>query len=329
MKNRLLLGSLAVTGLLACVAPLTACRPTSHATVPSPLGVARTTATLEAVVDEPGPVVVDTVIGADWAVKRAGLINLDDPKAKAAKLEDELEPIVVPLHAIRHPTAGLYIVDTGVERALRDDPSHAALSGFFASYMGLERLHVRTDTASWIAAQKEPVKGVFLTHLHSDHVSGLRDVPNTAVVYTGPGEATEGHYFNVFVRPIVDSALEGKGDLREWPFASDPNGAFEGIVDIFGDGTVWALRVPGHTDGSTAYLARTPNGPVLLTGDACHTLWGWDNGVEPGWFSTDKPRSRDSLNRLRAFVARHPKIEVRVGHQVRTASTPSVASSSR
>jgi glyoxylase-like metal-dependent hydrolase (beta-lactamase superfamily II) len=293
------------------------CRPTSHGAVAASIGVARPGATLEELVDVPGPVIVDTVVGGEWEVPRSGLINLDDPQAKKAGLVDGPEPIVIALHAIRHPTAGLYIVDTGVERALREDPDHAALHGFVAHYMGVEKIHVVTDTASWIAAQREPVRGVFLTHLHADHISGMRDVPNTAAVYTGPGEAAETHLTNVLVRPITDAALDGKGDLREWSFANDPGGAFEGVVDIFGDGTVWALRVPGHTEGSTAYLARTPSGPVLLTGDASHTLWGWDHGVEPGTFSSDKPRSRASLDRLRAFVARHPSIEVRVGHQLR------------
>jgi glyoxylase-like metal-dependent hydrolase (beta-lactamase superfamily II) len=321
MSKRRALDSLGLVATsLALGALLVGCRPTTHAAVPSSLGVARSTAALEAVVDVPGPVVVDTIIGAEWEVPRSGLINLDDPKAKAAKLEDGQEPIVIPLHAVRHPTAGLYIVDTGVERALRDDREHAALSGFAANYMGVDKIRVKTDTASWIAAQGEPVRGVFLTHLHADHISGLRDVPSTAVVYIGPGESAERHLVNVFVRPISDAALEGKGDLREWQFAPDPDGAFDGVIDVFGDGTVWALRVPGHTDGSTAFLARTPKGAVLLTGDACHTVWGWDNGVEPGTYSSDQPRSRASLDRLRAFVAKHPGIEVRVGHQVRRAA---------
>jgi N-acyl homoserine lactone hydrolase len=307
---------------LTLAAPLAACRPTNHAAVPSPIGIARPSSALEAVVDVPGPVVVETVIGADWEAARSGLINLDDPKAREAKLVDGPEPIVILLHAIRHPTAGLYVVDTGVERAQRNDPKHAAWSGFVANYMGVDKLRVRTDTASWTAAQKEPVKGVFLTHLHPDHVSGMRDVPNTAAVYTGAGESAERHLTNILVQPMVDAALEGKGDLREWRFTNDPDGAFDGVVDIFGDGTVWALQVPGHTDGSTAYLARTPNGPVLLTGDASHTIWGWDQGVEPGTFSSDVPRGRRSLEQLRAFVAKHPQIEVRVGHQVRSAADP-------
>jgi N-acyl homoserine lactone hydrolase len=76
---------------------------TSHTAVPSSLGVARSMAALEAVVDPPGPIVVDTVVGADWEVPRSGLINLKDAKAKEARVVDGPEPIVIALHAIHHP----------------------------------------------------------------------------------------------------------------------------------------------------------------------------------------------------------------------------------
>lgn len=302
---------------LAVAAPLVGCRPTSHAYAPSSMGIARRTADLEAVIDEPGPVVVETVVSSDWAVPRSGLINLDHPRAKEAKLSDGDEAIVIMMHALRHPTQGLYLVDTGVERALRVDPEHAALNGFAARYMGIDKMKIHVDTATWIAAQHEPLKGVFLTHLHLDHIAGMRDVPNDAVVYTGPGEAAETRFMNMFVKSMTNEALEGKGDIREWPFAPDPDGAFAGVVDVFDDRTVWAIQAPGHTDGSTAYLARTPNGAVLFTGDASHTAWGWDHDVEPGTYSSDGPRSAVSFGRLRAFVAKHPKIDVRLGHQLR------------
>ena len=141
--------------LFAVATELLGCLPSSHAAMPSTLGVPRSAAALEAVVDQPGPVQVETVVGADWSVDRSGLINLDDPKAKAAKLEDGLEPIVIAFHALKHPSAGLYMIDTGVERAMRrgsgvKPPSedNAALSGFVANFMGIGRIVVRTDTAS-------------------------------------------------------------------------------------------------------------------------------------------------------------------------------------
>jgi N-acyl homoserine lactone hydrolase len=318
MKTRTRLAALALLAAAAGTLALSGCHPTTHATTSADLGVARATSELEAVVDEPGPITVETVVGADWEVPRSGVLNLDHPKAKAAGLKDEPEPIVVVFHAIRHPRAGLFLVDTGAEKALRDDPAASAIGdGFFASASGANKMKIRTDTAGWIAAQPDRVQGVFLTHLHLDHVSGMRDVPRDAAIFMGPGEASETGFLNVFVQGVTDTALSGKGPLRQWPFRPDRDGAFAGVLDVFGDGTFWALHVPGHTAGSTAYLARTKDGPVLLTGDASHTTWGWDNGVEPGSFSSDRPRSAESLARLRNFVAKHPHIEVRVGHQLR------------
>jgi N-acyl homoserine lactone hydrolase len=302
---------LAVVALLLA----TACTPTSHATGPSSLGVARPAKDMLAVLDQPGPIEVETVASADWVVPRKGLINLDHPRARAAGLTDGLEPIQVFFHALRHPSRGLFLVDTGMERALRDHPDQAAFRGLVASQMHLEALKVHVALGDWLAAHPGPVAGVFLTHLHPDHLTGMADVAAGTPVHAGPGEASERGFVNVFLQPNIDRALAGKGLLSAWPFVPEVDGAFEGVVDIFGDGSAWALWVPGHTGGSTAYLLRTPRGPVLLTGDACHTRWGWDHQVEPGSFSSDVPRSADSLARLARLVAEHPGVEVRLGHQ--------------
>jgi glyoxylase-like metal-dependent hydrolase (beta-lactamase superfamily II) len=174
---------------------------------------------------------------------------------------------------------------------------------------------VHTDTAAWIAAQKQPLAGVFFTHLHVDHIAGLPDVPRSVPLYTGAGEADDTRFINLFVRGSTNEALDERGPLFEWPFQKDPDGRLDAVTDIFGDEMIWAIRTPGHTAGSTSYLVRTPKGPVLLTGDASHTRWGWDNGVEPGAFSTDVETSKKSLAELKSLAARHPKIEVRLGHQ--------------
>jgi glyoxylase-like metal-dependent hydrolase (beta-lactamase superfamily II) len=291
---------------------------THHEAVSMSIGVPGAASSLEADLDVPGPVAVETVVGAEWHVPRSGLLNLDHPKAKAAGLGDGEEPILIMFHAVRHPTRGLFLVDTGAERALRTPEKGGAAiqsSRLVAKLAHLDDMVVRTDTASWIARQNEPVRGVFLTHLHLDHVSGMRDLPPDAPVFVGPGE-TEGHAFmNLFTSGITDRALEGKGPLQALRFAPDPDGRFDGVLDVFGDRSFWAIWVPGHTAGSVAFVARTPHGPVLLTGDACHTAWGWQHGVEPGSFSDDRPASARSLARLEGLAARHPSIDVRLGHQ--------------
>ena len=88
-------------------------------------------------------------------------------------------------------------------------------------------------------------------------------------------------------------------------------------IDIIGDGSLYALRAAGHTPGSTAYLARTTEGPVLFTGDCSHTRWGWDHDVAPGTYTADHKTNTASLSALRKLAAAHPSIAVEVGHEVR------------
>jgi glyoxylase-like metal-dependent hydrolase (beta-lactamase superfamily II) len=303
-----LAGTFAVAGVVGFAA-------TSHGTQKSALGAARSTADLVALLDEPGPVELETVNSADWAVERGGLINLKHPTAKSEGLQDGDEPVQVYFHALRHPQRGLFIVDTGVETALRDAPEKSAMSGLVRSGMHLEKMKVNTPLGEWLSKQSQPLAGVFLTHLHLDHIIGMADVPRGTPVYTGPGEASARQVLHAAVQGSTDRALEGKPALSEWTYAAEAQGLFDGTVDIFGDGSVWALWVPGHTPGSTAYLVRSTQGPVLLVGDASHTRWGWEHDVEPGTFTSDGPRSAESFKKLRAFAAEHPTVEVRMGHQ--------------
>ena len=301
--------------VLLLLSSLCACAITTHAVQPSTLGVPRGSADLLALIDLPGPVTVESVDSAGWEVPLSGLLDLDDPRAKEAGLTDRPEPIQIWFHALHHPSRGLYLVDTGVERAMRDRPEEAALRGAVARAMHFEKMQFRMPLGDWLAKDKEPLRGVFLTHLHSDHVTGMADAPAGTDVYTGPGESAARAFLYWFVQPNTDRALSGKAPISEWPFAGDPQGRFAGVVDIFGDGTVWALSVPGHTPGSVAYLVRTPRGPVLLTGDTSHTRWGWDHGVAPGSYTADHPANEKSLAALRRLAAEHPALDVRPGHQ--------------
>lgn len=291
------------------------CAASTHPTQPSTLGVVRPSSLLLAVIDQPGPIELVTVASADWAVPLEGLLNLEDEKAKAAGLADRPEPIQIFFHVLRHPSAGSYLIDTGVQKALKYDPDRSIIRGLVAAAMHRDDMKVNAALGDWLAAQQLKLSGVLLTHLHLDHIMGLPDVEKGVPIYVGPQEVEETKFMNVFTQGPIDEALEGHAALSSWRFQPDTDGRFEGVIDIFGDGSVWALWVPGHTPGSTAYLVRTTHGPVLLAGDACHTAWGWDHAVEPGTFSTDQAASKRELDKLLALVAEHPTIEVRLGHQ--------------
>lgn len=309
-----LLGLLAVALLGA--SGLTGCAVTSHATETAPFEHGIAGDDMVQVAATPGPVTVTRIVAADWAVDRAGLINLDHPEAEAAGLEDGDEPIEIVFYAIEHPTAGRFLVDSGVSIEFAD-PETAPVSGLVASAMNMDALDIRIDMETWLGANG-PIDGVFLTHLHLDHVMGLPAIPNDVPVYVGEGETEETTFLNLFVQGTTDDLVGAERPaLQELRFRRDRDGRVHGVLDLFGDGSVFALHVPGHTAGSTAFLVRTPTGPELIVGDASHTVWGWDHGVEPGQFSNDGPRSVESLAQLKALEDALPGLVVHLGHQHR------------
>ncbi|HET9452044.1 MAG TPA: MBL fold metallo-hydrolase [Aggregicoccus sp.] len=301
--------------LLTLALLLSACSASSHSTQPAALGQPSRAQALLAVLEQPGPLEVQTVRSTGWAVTRAGLINLEHPKAKAAGLTDGDEPIEVSFHVLRHPRFGTFIIDTGVERALRDAPERAAVRGRIARELHVEKMDFAQPLGDWLAKEATPVAGVFFTHLHLDHVSGAPDLARGTPIYAGPGETRSRAFLHLLTRSSIDRALEGLPPVSEWGFTPDPDGRFAGVVDVFGDGSLFALWTPGHSAGSTAYLARTPTGPVLFTGDTSHTAWGWEHDVEPGEFTGDHALNAKSLATLRTLVKEHPAISVRLGHQ--------------
>ncbi|MFT4629975.1 MAG: N-acyl homoserine lactone hydrolase [Arenicella sp.] len=154
-----------------------------------------------------------------------------------------------------------------------------------------------------------PIGGVFLTHNHLDNIMGLLDLDKDVPVYAGLGEAHSAALIHAVTRASTDALLSNAGALFEWQFGS------QGIVDVFGDGSLWALHAPGHTPVATAYLALTETRPELMIGDATHTRWGWDNQVEPGSYSKDILKIAESLAKLVALASDYSQINVHPGHQ--------------
>jgi N-acyl homoserine lactone hydrolase len=197
-----------------------------------------------------------------------------------------------------------------------NDPAGAGVGWVLRNFAGVKDMQPQPSTAEIITAEGAPLQGVFTTHLHLDHVSGMPDVPNDVPIYTGPDEAEASLFLNVSAQGTNNRLLHGRSPLQELHIPNEPDGTFEGVSDVFGDGSFFAILTPGHTAGHLSFLARTTTGPVLLTGDTCHTRWGWENSVEPGTFLSERQHSRKNLLALKALSERHPKMTLRLGHQL-------------
>jgi glyoxylase-like metal-dependent hydrolase (beta-lactamase superfamily II) len=241
-------------------------------------------------------------------VSLSGLLNLEHPKAVAADIKEAEQDIQIFVYSLEHPKYGTFIVDSGVSTRVGNAKNNPDISYLIEKVMKFRSMQVRLTTKQ-LAAQLGGIDGVLLTHIHMDHILGLSDLDANVPVYTGPGEASARHLTHLATRGTTNRLLSSAGTLREWQFDS------EGVIDVFGDGSLWAIQSPGHTPGSTAYIARTTDGAHLMIGDATHTRWGWDNGVEPGTYSEDPATSVVSLKKLLDLAGLHPDMVVHPGHQ--------------
>jgi len=79
-------------------------------------------------------------------------------------------------------------------------------------------------------------------------------------------------------------------------------------TDIFGDGSVIALHLPGHTPDHLGLLVKLKSGPVILSGDTYHTQIAREKKSVPG-FNTDRAESVKSMDRLEQIVGEtHAKL---------------------
>lgn len=307
---------LPATVLAVTLSAAAACRVTSHPTEPyAPPAARPAPADWDAVLAAPVDVEVRTVVSARWEAKRKGLLDLRHPVAREAGLKNEAIPIVLHVGVIRHPDAGDFIVDTGVDTALAQGDRDGAVRGLLRG--ATKRMEPLEPLAGIVARHELTVSGVLLTHSHFDHIMGLPDLAPEVPIYVGPGELRQRRKLNGLLRPTHRRIFEGRDPIRELDpataIALDP---FPAAIDLLGDGSIWGILCEGHTKGSVAWLVNAAEGPALFVGDTSHTRWGWEHGVPPGKFTSDHARNAEALERLRTFVQRHPQVKVYVGHEL-------------
>jgi len=308
LSRVLLLGAFSLVGCAAVPHPIE-----PHA---APLFERRAPAprTWNEVFATPSGVEVRVEVAAHWIAQRRGLIDFRDPTTKRQGLRPGPQSISLLVGVIRHPEYGDFLVDTGIDASIAEGEPKAVRG---VVERRLDTVLPVEDTASMRRRLELDLSGVLLTHTHFDHVLGLPDIPPDVPVYIGAGEQDRSGLLGALLRPGHARVYAGRAPLQA--LESDDGislAPFDRVIDLLGDGSIWAIPTPGHTPGSMVYVVNAADGPVMFVGDTSHTWWGWNHGVPPGYFSEDRETTGEALDLLRIFAAAHPEVEVVVGHEL-------------
>lgn len=230
---------------------------------------------------------------------------------------------VMPAHVlvVEH-REGLVLVDTGFAPRLRE-----AVRGFpdflYPALVPWRDGRSAADQLGDYGHSPDDVRHVFLTHLHPDHVAGLRDYPR-ATFHLAP-EAwlalRDARGLSRVLSAWMPQLLPDDFGARvRWvrPAAGQGWGPFEAGSDLLGDGALRAVPLPGHAPGHLGLVVQGADARVLFAGDAAWLSKAIRENRPPSRI-TDRmawdPRARDeTLARLHHLWWDDPDTRILLTH---------------
>ncbi|NJN18522.1 MAG: MBL fold metallo-hydrolase [Oscillochloris sp.] len=225
---------------------------------------------------------------------------------------------------IEHPICGPVLWDTGyaprIFEALHPWP--------FLLYQYATPLHLDPDLAAVsqihaLGIDPAAITYVIVSHFHLDHIAGLADFPQAAII--AAADAIE-HVIGVdgfaaLRRGFVPALMPADFTRRVQPiyrFDGPEVAPFGRSHDLFGDGSLVLVQLPGHARGQIGLLAHTASGPVLLAADGAwqsRSIREQRGPGAPGYLIADNPRELDAtLAKLHQFAQAHPEVTILPTH---------------
>ncbi len=220
---------------------------------------------------------------------------------------------------IRHPTEGPVLFDTGYSPRFFEATGRLP----YRAYRWLTP--VTCGPHDTVAAQlpalgvlPAEVRQVVISHFDPDHIGGLRDFGAARIVcHAEAWESVRGRRGADALRArILPGHLPDDIDERlhlVTDFGMDSVAPLSGAHDLFGDGTVLLVGLPGHAPGQMGALIQRPSGGSwLLAADAIWTRAILDRAGPTAHLliAVDRPAQLATYTLLRQLHRERPDISI-------------------
>lgn len=211
----------------------------------------------------------------------------------------------VSAYLIEHPK-GRILVDTGWHREMSPDGVYDRKSqikslGSWQLYLvnqgRIAKGQAIDEQLAKMGLKPSDIDYVLLTHLDCDHVNGLSQLKGAKHILVARDEMAG--IKKGLTERIRYQERWWKGvdmELFDWNGTEGPVGR---SYDLFGDGSVAMVNIPGHSAGLCAVKIRNEEGKfVLLFSDGGYARKSWEQMITSG-ICKDKKLQRQSLQWIR------------------------------
>ena len=220
-------------------------------------------------------------------------------------------PLPINVYVIEHRD-GLVLFDTGQDRASITDPGYFPSGPLLGSLFSMARFEMAADQTlstllEGLGYRASDVRTVVLSHLHGDHIGGLREVSQAELLVSRDEWNTLSGLWpelaGIMRRHIKLPGLHWR-QIEPAPLHDPALAPFDDGHDLFGDGSLVMVPTPGHTAGSISLLVRrTGKATLALIGDLTYAAHLLESGRMPGVGNRRiLQRSSDMMNQLRAIT---------------------------
>ena len=175
---------------------------------------------------------------------------------------------------VRHPR-GDVLVDAGFSSHYDEEiADYPTLLKFWLGQIKSEVLQSTPEALRAVGADPAKLTWVIPSHAHIDHAGGLVDLPGVPVLLPQEEINFFAEYGTQKTRKVIPAhakAVEGR--MTAIHFESKPYETFDESADVFGDGSIVIVKLPGHTPGSIGtFVNVAPGKRFFHVGDTVNVV---------------------------------------------------------